>query len=130
MTGFRFGSFELDLASARLTKAGLPVRIKGQPLVLLQALVERPGALISRQELGRRLWGAAASDNARDHGLDSAVNRLRAALGDDASNPLFVETVARRGYRFIAPLVPIGPGAPEGSAPGALRRWAARFAGR
>ena len=99
----RFASFELDLRSRELRRQGVKVAVQDQPLRLLATLVERPGELVTREELHRRLW---PSDTFVDfeHGLNAAVKRLRGALGDSAESPQFVETLPRRGYRFVAPV--------------------------
>jgi TolB-like protein len=97
----RFGPFELDRATGELRKDGGRLRLQDKPLRVLDALVERPGALVTREELRKRLW----SDDTFvdfDNSLNNAINRLRAALDDDAGSPRFVETVGRRGYRFVA----------------------------
>lgn len=101
----RFGVFELDLRSAELRKQGMRIRLPGQSFRVLEALLQRPGELVSREELQQKLW-AAASFGDFEHGLNAAVNRMREALGDSAENPRFVETVPRRGYRFIAAVEP------------------------
>jgi Tol biopolymer transport system component/DNA-binding winged helix-turn-helix (wHTH) protein len=100
---FQFGVFELDLATGELRKAGTRIKLQDQPLRVLTALLECPGKLITREELHRRLW---PSDTFLDfeHGLSVAVNKLRQALADDPDNPRFIETIPRRGYRFIAPV--------------------------
>jgi len=96
----RFGVFEVDLRTGQLTKSGLRLRLQEQPFQVLAMLVERPGELVSREELRSRLWPRTIVDF--DHGLNKAINKIREALGDSAENPRFVETVARRGYRFLA----------------------------
>ena len=97
----RFGVFEVDLRSGELRKHGLRVRLQEQPFQVLTMLLEHPGEVISREELQNKLWlGDTLVDF--DHGLNKAVNKLRDALGDSAESPRFVETVARRGYRFLA----------------------------
>ena len=110
----RFATFELDLGAGELHKAGARVRLQDKPFRLLAALLERPGELVTREELCGRLW---ASDTFVDfdNSLNNAVNRVRAALGDAAENPRFVETVGGHGYRFIAPVEtapPITPALP------------------
>jgi DNA-binding winged helix-turn-helix (wHTH) protein len=99
----RFGVFEADLASGELRKNGARVRLQEQPFQLLVALLERAGEMVTRDDLRQRLWPSDTFVDF-DHSLNTAVNKLREALGDTASNPRFVQTVARRGYRFIAPV--------------------------
>lgn len=99
----RFGTFELDLESGDLRKAGAPIRLRGQPVQILATLIQRPGELVTREELRQQLWPADTFVDF-EHGLNTAMKRLRAALGDDAEAPRFVETLPRRGYRFIAPV--------------------------
>jgi TolB-like protein/DNA-binding winged helix-turn-helix (wHTH) protein/Flp pilus assembly protein TadD len=99
----RFGVFELDLRSGELSKQGRKIRFQEQPLQILSMLLERPGELVTREELRERLWPADTFVDF-DRSLNTAIKRVRDALGDSAENPRFVETVARRGYRFIAPI--------------------------
>jgi TolB-like protein/DNA-binding winged helix-turn-helix (wHTH) protein/Tfp pilus assembly protein PilF len=103
----RFGVFELDLNTAELRKHGHKIRIHGQPIQILTLLTARAGELVTREELHQKLW---PSDTYVDfeQGLNAAVKRLRQALNDSADNPRFVETLPRRGYRFIAPIETIG----------------------
>src|SRR6266581_4533553 len=96
----RCGVFEVDLRAGQLTKRGLRLRLQEQPFQLLAMLLEKPGELVSREELRSRLWPRTIVDF--DHGLNKAINKIREALGDSAESPRFVETVARRGYRFLA----------------------------
>src|SRR6266576_1227942 len=103
----RFGVFELDLRSSELQKQGRKVRIEGQPVRVLICLLECPGELVTREELHRKLWPADTFVNF-EHGLNAAIKRLRQALSDSADNPRFVQTLPRRGYRFIAPIQAIG----------------------
>jgi DNA-binding winged helix-turn-helix (wHTH) protein len=98
----RFGAFELDLRTGELRKHGIR-KIQDQPFQVLQALVERPGELVTREELQRRSWGEDTFVDF-DQSLNRAVNKVREALGDSAENPRYIETLARRGYRFIAPV--------------------------
>jgi Tol biopolymer transport system component/DNA-binding winged helix-turn-helix (wHTH) protein len=98
-----FGLFEADVESGELRKSGVRVRIQGQPFRLLALLLEHPGEVVSREKIQERLWGDRTNVDF-DHSLGTAVNKLREALGDSAENPLFVETLARVGYRFIAPV--------------------------
>src|SRR3982751_4135579 len=99
----RFGAFELDVESGELRKNGLRVRLAGQPLEILRALIARPGDVVTRDELRNRLWPADTFVDF-DVSLSSAVRKLREALEDSAERPQFVETIPRRGYRFIAPV--------------------------
>ena len=99
----RFGVFELDLRAGELRKHGVRTRLQDQPLLILQALLEHPGEVVTREELRNRIWPADTFVDF-DHGLYSAMKRLRDALGDSADNPRFIETLSRRGYRFIAPV--------------------------
>ena len=98
----RFGVFELDPRSGELRRDGIRVPLQDQPFRLLAFLIERPGDVVTRDELRERLWPAEFVDF--DHSLNTAIRKLRAALDDSADNPRFVETLARRGYRFIAPV--------------------------
>jgi TolB-like protein/DNA-binding winged helix-turn-helix (wHTH) protein/Flp pilus assembly protein TadD len=97
----RFGVFELDLHAGELRKHGLRVRLQEQPFQVLAALLEHPGEVVTREELQKRLWPADTFVDF-DHGLNKTINKIREALGDSAESPRFVETVARRGYRFLA----------------------------
>jgi len=97
----RFGVFELDLHAGELRKHGLRVRLQEQPFQVLAALLERPGEVVTREELQKKLWPADTFVDF-DHGLNKTINKIREALGDAAESPRFVETVARRGYRFLA----------------------------
>jgi TolB-like protein/DNA-binding winged helix-turn-helix (wHTH) protein/Tfp pilus assembly protein PilF len=97
----RFGLFELDLRAGELRRNGAKVRLQEQPFQILSMLLEHPGDIVTREELRNRLWPADTFVDF-DHGLNAAVKRLRDALGDSAESPRFVETVARRGYRFLA----------------------------
>jgi TolB-like protein/DNA-binding winged helix-turn-helix (wHTH) protein/Flp pilus assembly protein TadD len=96
----RFGVFELDLRAGELRKHGLRIRLQEQPFQVLAMLVEHPGEVVTREELQKKLWPADTFVDF-DHGLNKAINKLREALGDSAESPRFVETVARRGYRFL-----------------------------
>ena len=99
----RFGVFDLDARKGQLTKAGIKLRIQQQPLQILIALLECPGELVTREDLRQKLWpGGTFVDF--EHGVNVAIRRLRQTLGDDAGNPRYVETVAKTGYRFIAPV--------------------------
>lgn len=108
---YRFGAFEADAATGELRRQGVRVRIHAQPFQVLMMLVERPGEVVTREEISRELWPEGTFVD-YEHGVNSAVNRVREALGDKAGSPRFVETLARRGYRFVAPVERIGDGAP------------------
>jgi len=100
---FRFGAFAVDVRTGELTNAGQRTPLRDQPLQLLLALLERPGQLVTREELTRRLWPAETFVDF-DRGLNKAMNHLREALSDSADHPQFIETLPRKGYRFIAPV--------------------------
>lgn len=100
----RFGLFEADLVAGELRKNGNRVRLQEQPFQVLAALLELPGEIVTRDQLRLKIWPADTFVDF-DHSLNTAINKIREALGDSASNPRFVETLARRGYRFIAPVV-------------------------
>lgn len=101
--GYRFGVFEVECPAAALRRDGTLVKLRGKPFDILTYLLERPGDLVSRDELRRHLWSADTFVDF-DHGLNAAMNRLRDALGDTAENPRFIQTIPRKGYRFIAPV--------------------------
>src|SRR5579872_2317874 len=109
---FCFGVFEADEAQEQLRKRGIRIKLHSQPFQVLVLLLERPAEVVTREEMRQRLWGSDTFVDF-DHGLNSAVNKIREALGDSASVPRYVETVPGKGYRFIAPVT---PGAPEGAA--------------
>jgi Tol biopolymer transport system component/DNA-binding winged helix-turn-helix (wHTH) protein len=98
-----FGLYEVDLRTGELWKAGFRVKLQGQPFKVLSALLERPGQVITREELQDRLWGKDTVVDF-DHSLGTAINKIREALGDSAESPRYIETLSRRGYRFIAPV--------------------------
>src|SRR5579859_4048160 len=100
----RFESFELDLHAGELRKRGVKLRLQGQPIQVLAILLESSGNLVTREELRSRLWPADTFVDF-DHGLNAAVNKLREALSDSADEPRYIETLPRRGYRFIGTLV-------------------------
>ena len=99
----RFSVFELDLAAGELRKNGAKLRLQEQPFQVLALLLERAGDVVTREEMRQKLWPADTFVDF-DHSLNTAVNKLRETLGDSASSPRFIETLARRGYRFIAPV--------------------------
>src|SRR5437868_3453126 len=99
----QFGIFEADLRAGELRRNGSKVKLQEQPFQVLTVLLERPGEVVSREDLRTKLWPSDTFVDF-DHGLNAAIRRLRDALGDSAENPTFVETVARRGYRFVAPV--------------------------
>jgi len=98
----RFGVFEIDLQAGEVRKSGVRLKLSGQPFQVLAILLERPRAVVTREELQKRLWPDTFVDV--EHNLNTAINRIREVLGDSAENPRFVETLPRRGYRFIASL--------------------------
>jgi DNA-binding winged helix-turn-helix (wHTH) protein/tetratricopeptide (TPR) repeat protein len=110
----RFGSFEADLQEGKLTKMGSRVRLQEQPFRILAQLLERPGQLVTREEIRQKLWSHDTYVGF-DDALNTAVRKLREALNDSADNPRFLETVPRRGYRFVAPVD--GPPEPQAVAP-------------
>ena len=100
-----FGPFEADLRSGELRKQGVRVRLQAQPFQLLVMLLERPGELVTRDEICQKLWSADTFVDF-DRSLGTAVNKIREVLNDSATDPRFVETLPRRGYRFIALVTP------------------------
>src|SRR5262245_20466600 len=97
---FRFSIFEVNLQTGELLRKGQKIKLQDQPFQLLAALLERPGEVVTREELRRKLWPADTFVDF-DHSLNAAIKRLRDALGESAERPVFIETMARRGYRFI-----------------------------
>jgi cholera toxin transcriptional activator len=108
----RFGVFEADLRAGELRKSGIKLRLTGQPFQVLAVLLERAGEVVTREELQQKLWTSDTFVDF-DHSLNTAINRVREVLGDSASSPRYVETLARRGYRFIAPVQSDSLQAPE-----------------
>jgi cholera toxin transcriptional activator len=106
----RFGVFELDVSAGELRKSGMKLRLQGQPLQVLTMLLERPGEVVTREQLQQKLWATDTFVDF-DHSLNTAINKVREALGDSASSPRYEETLARRGYRFIAAVQPENPAA-------------------
>jgi DNA-binding winged helix-turn-helix (wHTH) protein len=106
----RFGVFEVDLAAGELRKNGARIRLQEQPFQVLTALLQNAGEVVTRDDLRKKIWPADTFVDF-DHSLNTAVNKIRESLGDSASSPRFVETLARRGYRFIAPVDSAGAAA-------------------
>jgi TolB-like protein/DNA-binding winged helix-turn-helix (wHTH) protein len=117
----RFGIFELDIGNCELRKGGVPVKLQSQPFQLLALLVGRPGQVVSREEIRRALWGDETFVDF-DQSINFCVNKLRDALDDDPQRPRCIETVPRKGYRFLAAIVESGPG-PAARAPVHAPRW-------
>jgi DNA-binding winged helix-turn-helix (wHTH) protein len=113
---YRFGVFEADTATGELRRQGMRVKLNAQPFQLLCMLLARPGEVLAREEIASELWSGDTFVDF-EHGVNSAINRIREALGDTAANPRFVETLARKGYRFVAPVELIGNGQPTQLAP-------------
>src|SRR5271167_2736005 len=111
----RFGPFRLDLRAGELHKDDRKVRLQEQPFRVLKMLVERPGEVVTREELQKKLWPNDTIVEF-DHSINAAIKRLRDALGDTAEKPKYVETVARRGYRLLVAVEPASP--PAGVGPG------------
>src|SRR5215469_1058408 len=124
----RFGHFEVDLRSGELRRNGFTVKLQGQPFQILAMLLERPGQLLTREEIRGRLWPADTFVDF-DHSLNSAITRLREALGDSADNPRYVETLPRRGYRFIGLVEKPGIDVPSPSGGTASRQRKATWVG-
>src|SRR5579862_1252098 len=97
----RFGTYEVSLQSGEVRKAGLRIRVQQQPMKLLGILLERPGEVVTREELRSRVWSDESFGDF-DQAVNIAIGKLRSALGDSAENPRFIETLPKRGYRFIA----------------------------
>src|SRR6202166_3459207 len=102
-TILRFGVFEMDARAGELRKHGVRIKLQGQPFHVLTLLLQRPGEVVSREELRSQIWGSDTFFDF-DNGLNTSINKLREALGDSADTPRFIETMPRRGYRFIAPV--------------------------
>lgn len=112
----RFGVFEADLRSGELRKHGMRIRLQALPFKLLAVLLERPGEVVSKEELKERLWGTTAVGDF-DHSLGTAIKKIRETFDDSAESPRYIETLARRGYRFIAPVEGIGVSRSENGTP-------------
>src|SRR2546428_7809266 len=98
-----FGVFEVDVRSGELRKQGVRIKLQEQPFHVLAVLLQRPGEVVTREQLRSENWSADTFVDF-DNSLNTAINKLREALGDSADNPRFIETLPRRGYRFIAPI--------------------------
>ena len=114
MRAWRFGTFRFDVDTCELSKAGRPLKVQQQPLLVLRALLEQPGELVTREALRQRLWPDWVNVDF-DQSLNKSLTKLRDALGDTASNPRFIETLPKRGYRFIAPVTEIEDSSPTAS---------------
>ena len=129
MTRVRFGQFDFDAATGELTRGGTPVRLQPQPARVLALLVERAGAIVTREEIRRHVWGNETFVDF-ERGLNFCIAQIRSALADTADSPRYVETIPKRGYRFIAPVTVGGAGleaGPAANGPGS-HRSSARFA--
>ena len=115
----RFEDFEVHLETGEVWKAGRPLKVQDQPFRVLAALLERPGQIVTREELRQLIWPEKSFGDF-DHAINLAMGKLRATLGDSADVPHLIETLPRRGYRFIAPLKEQTD--PSASAPSSLRR--------
>ena len=120
-TALCFGDFSVDLSAGMLLKRGVRVRLREQSFQVLASLLEHPGRVITREDLQRRLWPADVFVDFENN-LNAAIGRLREALGDCADHPRFIETLPKRGYRFIGTLVNEAP-APRALGARARRRW-------
>src|SRR5262249_9534793 len=105
---YQFGAFAVDTRSGELRKLGIRIKLQDRPFQLLVALLERPGDVVTREELRQRLWPDGTFVDF-DHNLGSAINKLRSALHDSSTHPRYIETVGRRGYRFLADVKAVGP---------------------
>jgi len=123
---FRFGAFEADLKAGELRKDGIRIKLQEQPFKILTLLLQHPGDVVTREEIQKALWGSDTFVDF-DRGLNKAINRLREALGDSAENSQYVETLPKRGYRFIAAVAPviddIGVTSEPDSPPRKFRAW-------
>jgi DNA-binding winged helix-turn-helix (wHTH) protein len=118
-TVIAFGAFQLDVEAGRLLRNGRVIRLKPQPFRLLQLLASRPGELVTREEIRLLLWGADTFVDF-EQGVNTAIKQIRDALKDDAERPLYLQTIPKRGYRFIAPVesgtpAPVPVGGPAGA---------------
>ena len=124
----RFDGFEVDLRAQELYKAGRKIKLQGQPFHVLAILLERPGDVVTREEMQKRLWPADTFVDF-DHSLNTAIKKLRQALGDDLKKPRFVETLPKRGYRFLVSVKRPATSASVAAVPAAAREAAKDAAG-
>ena len=124
----RFGVFEVDVRSGELRKQGVRIKLQEQPFHLLTVLLQRPGEVVTREELRNQNWPPDTFVDF-DNSLNTAINKLREALGDSADSPRFIETLPRRGYRFIAPVTG-EDGTTRGAAAGVSAPWPPILGGR
>src|SRR2546427_10407816 len=117
----RFGVFEVDVRAGEVRKQGVRIKVQEQPFHVLTVLLQRPGEVVTREELRNQNWPADTFVDF-DNSLNTAINKLREALGDSADNPRFIETLPRRGYRFIAPVTGVD-GTARGSATRVSAPW-------
>jgi DNA-binding winged helix-turn-helix (wHTH) protein len=122
---YRFGAFEADPSTGELRRQGIRIKLNAQPFQVLLMLLEHPGEVLTREEIASTLWSDGTFVD-YDHGVNSAVNRIREALGDAASSPRFVETLARRGYRFVAPVESFASESAPSPLPAALSEFPQR----
>src|SRR6266478_2596849 len=108
---YRFGVFQVNLAARELRKHGVRIRLPGQPFCILSILLEKPGEVVTREEIRQRLWAADTFVDF-EHSLNSAIKKLRATLGDSPENSRYIETIPRVGYRFIAPVEQVSAAVP------------------
>ena len=119
MSRFLFGPFEFDAATLDLRRDGAPVRLQSQPAQVLKALVENAGQTVSRDDLRKSIWGDSTFVDF-ESGLNFCISQLRSTLRDDASQPLYIRTIPKKGYQFIAPVRPIDPPLPESNGTAAV----------
>ena len=127
MDGLRFDAYQVDLRTGELRKHGRKIRLAGRPFQILALLLEQPGELLTRKELQERLWPADTFVDF-EHGVNAAIQTLRRALSDSHKNPRYIETLPRRGYRFIAPVERIASRSCDSDLPLPRRRCRARVA--
>ena len=109
---FRFGPFQVDAPAGQLRKGGTKLRLAGQPLEILVMLLERPGHVVTREEIQQRLWPEQTFVDF-ENSLNKSINKLRQALSDSAEDPVYIETLPRRGYRFVGTLISTAAGEPK-----------------